>query len=1522
MLLIPSISFLVLLQITGVTTARATEPVSWSDTRFGGGSDTQFSSDGYADVTSISISGDGQYRAYVRKYESVMYSKDGGVTFNNISDEVRGQNTLVAISNDGSQILVAYSKAVSIDAISFEDVILMISSDHGVSWRRMNTTGSGAPIGPFSAITVSNNGEKIAITSSIGSLTLAEGYGGSSTTNHKLFISGDGGLTWVEKQSRSESWIKFDSQLAASADGSKIIWTTPQGTVLRSVDAGVTWADTGLRGQSLDMSSNGEHIIVGYSKYWSNSSGQHLEDKLYASHDFGSNFSLVKDVFATFTGVVGSAIEIHWVQISDDGNTIIFETDEGFLGGRPAHVFYSIDRGANFAQISYPQELGFLMNNALSSIWAGISLSSNGNILILNNYNVLRAASLSTPSAPATISALVGNAQATVTWAVPSSNPSLIDYVIQYSSNNGYTWSTVVSPSVSVSSGSASATITGLSNGTGYLFRVSGRNAWGYGNYAKTSTALTPGYLPWSARNIATTAGDSSIVVSWENSYWDGDSPITGYQVEYSTNYSTWTKFPSSGLLNSPVTITGLNNGTSYFVRITSVNNVGSGTPVKTSQYTPIVPKTSPGKSSTPTATYSGSNINLTWSAPTSNGGVAITDYVYEYSTNAGSSWSTFTHTASTSTNVTISGLPGGAVYIFRVSAKNAVGTGVVSDNSSPAAVAPSAPAAPTGIYADGTVTLSWSAPSTGGAAISDYLIQYSSNGGTNWSTFSHTASVETTITVDSLVNGTSYIFRVAAINIVGTGLNSANSLSITPSGLPGTPTSVSATASSQAAAVTWSAPSANGASISDYKIEYSTDAGSTWTTYSHTASTSTSATITGLTNYLAYIFRISAKNANGFGEASSTSTAVNPGSTVASISLSTVASGAKNGVAFTTQPVVTLKDGNSATITTDSASVVIASVSSGGTLIGTKQVTASSGVATFSNLGLNGVPGTAYTLSFTTAGFTDTQTVTAVIGDPYKLALTTVGVGGQAGVSFSTQPVVKIQDIAGTIITTDSTSLVTATTATANCYTSNREKTAASGVATYTDFAITGTAGTSCVISYDSSGLISATQSTTITPGPKRSLTKIKTTDGGSWPGVYGRSLTEQPVYKITDSGGNTLTGDNSTVVTVTGPAGSTVTQQNATAVNGIVTFDHLGFTGVSLGYNSFSVSYVGLITPTSDSADIAKGDPVLSWSGITKKTTDPNFTITAPTVNTPGSFSYTSGSASVLTISGSTATIVGPGTCVVTATFTPTDTVKFNSGVTETMTVTVTQGFTITTTADSHSTITASAGIETGTSKTVTFSGNTGYEITGITLDSVVLNGTTSPKLADLIAAGSYTFSNVIGNHSISVTSTLKSYSITASSSSGGSISNSGSSTVNHGSSSALYSFTASSGYQLNAILIDGVPLSSSTTPTLSDATTNGYTFLNVDASHEISVSYSLIPVTSYTVTTTPDSHSTITASATIKKLVWNTNIGEDIGKTKCLCCKSTDITQLSFNCGHIIAEANGGETIVSPPFASAII
>lgn len=46
------------------------------------------------------------------------------------------------------------------------------------------------------------------------------------------------------------------------------------------------------------------------------------------------------------------------------------------------------------------------------------------------------------------------------------------------------------------------------------------------------------------------------------------------------------------------------------------------------------------------------------------------------------------------------------------------------------------------------------------------------------------------------------------------------------------------------------------------------------------------------------------------------------------------------------------------------------------------------------------------------------------------------------------------------------------------------------------------------------------------------------------------------------------------------------------------------------------------------------------------------------------------------------------------------------------------------------------------------------------------------------------------------------------------------------------------------------------------------------------------------------------------TLKRNVWNKHIGESIGKSLCLCCKLTEITQLNFSCGHIISEFNGGE------------
>ncbi len=48
-------------------------------------------------------------------------------------------------------------------------------------------------------------------------------------------------------------------------------------------------------------------------------------------------------------------------------------------------------------------------------------------------------------------------------------------------------------------------------------------------------------------------------------------------------------------------------------------------------------------------------------------------------------------------------------------------------------------------------------------------------------------------------------------------------------------------------------------------------------------------------------------------------------------------------------------------------------------------------------------------------------------------------------------------------------------------------------------------------------------------------------------------------------------------------------------------------------------------------------------------------------------------------------------------------------------------------------------------------------------------------------------------------------------------------------------------------------------------------------------------------------------------LKRKVWDLWVGESVGKTKCPCCKLTEISQMSFSCGHIIPESQGGKLSV---------
>lgn len=48
-------------------------------------------------------------------------------------------------------------------------------------------------------------------------------------------------------------------------------------------------------------------------------------------------------------------------------------------------------------------------------------------------------------------------------------------------------------------------------------------------------------------------------------------------------------------------------------------------------------------------------------------------------------------------------------------------------------------------------------------------------------------------------------------------------------------------------------------------------------------------------------------------------------------------------------------------------------------------------------------------------------------------------------------------------------------------------------------------------------------------------------------------------------------------------------------------------------------------------------------------------------------------------------------------------------------------------------------------------------------------------------------------------------------------------------------------------------------------------------------------------------------------LKRKIWDYWVGESVGKTKCPCCKLSDITQMNFACGHIIPESQGGNLTV---------
>jgi hypothetical protein len=356
--------------------------------------------------------------------------------------------------------------------------------------------------------------------------------------------------------------------------------------------------------------------------------------------------------------------------------------------------------------------------------------------------------------------------------------------------------------------------------------------------------------------NVLVTPGDTQASVSFTAPSNNGGSAITNYIV--TANPGALTAQGTS----SPITVTGLVNGTAYTFTVVAVNAVGnSASSAVSSSATPIG---APGAPQNPVASYTvgATQASIAFNAPASNGGATITGYTV--TSNPGGL------TASgTASPLVVTGLTMNQAYTFTVVANNGVNS-QASIASNSITTVPNPPSAPTNVVATAgaaSASVAFSAPSNnGGSPVTGYTVTSSPGNFTGTGTASP-------ISVTGLSNGTPYTFTVVAANTGGSSVPSAASSSVTPIGAPGAPTNVVAAyvQGETQSSVSFTAPTnTGGAAITSYTV--------TSNPGGLTASGATSPlVVTGLTMNQAYTFTVVANNGTLNSAPSAASASITP---------------------------------------------------------------------------------------------------------------------------------------------------------------------------------------------------------------------------------------------------------------------------------------------------------------------------------------------------------------------------------------------------------------------------------------------------------------------------------------------------------------------------------------------------------------------------------------------------------------------------------------------------------------------
>lgn len=400
-----------------------------------------------------------------------------------------------------------------------------------------------------------------------------------------------------------------------------------------------------------------------------------------------------------------------------------------------------------------------------------------------------------------------------VSFGAPSNNGAEIThYTVTSTSGSGY----------SKRCDSTTCTLDGLTNNVEYTFEVVATNRVGDSEPSGPSEVARPDARPDTPVAPTLAFGDKALKVAWKTPTTPG-SPVESYNLQISPAPPSGV-IEKTGVTGNSLTWEGLENGTSYQVRVQAVNKAPE--PSTWSGWSlgevpagpPLQPKAPTTAELEPVGDQA--QMRVSWNAPNDNGD-SIDRYQIQV-LKGGSTVKTIEPSAGqTSQAVVVDTSEQGYTYIVR--AENKAGWGEWSPASAErrGAIRPDAPNTPKISAGDRSIAITsayeLSEAQRNGAKASEISYQYRLNSG-SWQALTST-------TISGLTNGTSYNLQLRALSNTGTGsytgVASAASNSAQPFGVPPQP---KATATNNGANVTvsWNNNGNNGAGIDETQIKVS----------------------------------------------------------------------------------------------------------------------------------------------------------------------------------------------------------------------------------------------------------------------------------------------------------------------------------------------------------------------------------------------------------------------------------------------------------------------------------------------------------------------------------------------------------------------------------------------------------------------------------------------------------------------------------------------------------------------------